>query len=461
MQQRLTTPLYRAQTGRLRGNPTLPVDKTGIDAFQVSRVHPHNVTAFFKIKSAVCTEAKSEGKSVYNLAGTENKNACQDSFEFLKLIGTGNFGKVYLAKNKFDNKVFAVKVLNKSKIRDPSRVLVERNVLVQTLKHPFLCQLHYTFQSNTKLFFVIDYVNGGELFYHLSNEKRFNETKTRFYISEIACALGYLHSQNIIYRDLKTENVLLDSIGHIVLTDFGLCKQNFDSKDTTSTFCGSPEVRVINNYSIVGVFYTAPVQVSWSREKRSLKPQVSVSASLDQDTWTGAAYLAPEVLRKESYDRTVDWWCVGIVTYEMLTGLPPFYSEDHQKMYQSILYDNLNLPDYISSPAAMLIVGLLVKDAKLRLGSVDDLEEIKAQDFFASINFKKLEAREIQPPFKPNSNSELDTQNISEEFTEMPISQSVVQSYKRTQVLDPSYKKKNDNRFDGFTFVQGNILNTD
>jgi serine/threonine protein kinase len=191
----------------------------------------------------------------------------------------------------------------------------ERNVLLGNVQHPFLVALRYSFQTPAKLFvargkkntnchsqtllhannryLVLDYVNGGELFFHLQREKRFAPVRARFYAAEITSALGFLHTHNIVYRDLKPENILLDSLGHVVLTDFGLCKMNVAPGGTTSTFCGTPEY----------VYFCVP----WA-------------FFLSHVTFF-PRYLAPEVLQKQAYGRPVDWWCLGCVTYEMLCGL--------------------------------------------------------------------------------------------------------------------------------------------
>ena len=212
----------------------------------------------------------------FTLGPSEQHHAKASDFEFLKMIGKGSFGKVLLAKHKKEKRVYAVKVLAKKMIlkrNEKTHIMCERNVLLKNLNHPFLVGLRYSFQSKDKLYFVLDYVNGGELFFHLQKERYFSESRARFYAAEITSALGYLHSEKIVYRDLKPENILLDAEGHIVLTDFGLCKDGLSGRETTNTFCGTPE------------------------------------------------YLAPEVLRKEAYDRCVDWWCLGAVVYEMIYGL--------------------------------------------------------------------------------------------------------------------------------------------
>uniref|UniRef100_A0AAY4ALH7 Serum/glucocorticoid regulated kinase family member 3 n=1 Tax=Denticeps clupeoides TaxID=299321 RepID=A0AAY4ALH7_9TELE len=180
-----------------------------------------------------------------NLGPSGNPHAKPTDFDFLKVIGKGSFGKVLLAKRKQDGKYYAIKVLQKRVIlnrREQKHIMAERNVLLKNVKHPFLVGLHYSFQTKDKLYFVLDFVNGGELFFHLQKERIFPETRAKFYIAEMASALGYLHSLNIVYRDLKPENILLDYQGHIVLTDFGLCKEGISQADTTTTFCGTPEI---------------------------------------------------------------------------------------------------------------------------------------------------------------------------------------------------------------------------
>uniref|UniRef100_A0A8C2VD12 Protein kinase domain-containing protein n=1 Tax=Chinchilla lanigera TaxID=34839 RepID=A0A8C2VD12_CHILA len=179
-----------------------------------------------------------------NLGPSSNPHAKPSEFHFLKVIGKGSFGKVLLARHKAEEAFYAVKVLQKKAIlkkKEEKHIMSERNVLLKNVKHPFLVWLHHSFQTADKLYFVLDYINGGELFYHLQRECCFLEPWARFYAAEIASALGYLRSLNIVYRDLKPQNILLDSQGHIVLTDFRLCKENIEHNGTTSTFCGTPE----------------------------------------------------------------------------------------------------------------------------------------------------------------------------------------------------------------------------
>lgn len=326
-------------------------------------------------------------------------------FEFMKIIGKGSFGKVYLAKHILENQIYAIKVVNKQMIlkhNEKKHIMSERNVLLQNLRHPFLVGLHYSFQSKDKLYFVLDYANGGEMFYHLTKEKTFDENRARFYAAEITSALGYLHSEGIVYRDLKPENILLDSSGHLMLTDFGLCKEGlYDQLDTTTTFCGTPE------------------------------------------------YLAPEVLRKEPYDRCVDWWCLGAVLYEMLFGLPPFFSRDRNEMYDNILTQPLRLRSNASPEARHILEGLLSKDKCNRLGFIGGAEEVKSHEFFRPIHWPSLEAKKIRPPYNPMVTDQSDVQNIDPIFIEEQITSSV---WRQTRDL-ASF----EDSFQGFSYVPGSF----
>jgi len=311
--------------------------------------------------------------------GEKNKVSLDD-FYLLKVIGKGSFGKVMLAKHKKNGKVFAVKVISKRAVKqrdEVKHIMAERNVLMNNSKHPFLVGLRYSFQTAEKLYFVLDYVNGGELFFHLQKEKRFSEPRARFYTAEIVLAIEYLHSLDIIYRDLKPENILLDAEGHVALTDFGLAKEGIEIGDTTSTFCGTPE------------------------------------------------YLAPEVLKKQKYGMAVDWWCVGAVLYEMLVGLPPFYSRDCNEMYDRILHDKLRFPPHVSENARSLISELLIRDPEKRIGSKEDAKEIKAHPFFEGIDWQKLYNRDYKPPFNPGVSSEYDLKNFDPQFTNEPLPESM------------------------------------
>ncbi|XP_016528955.1 serine/threonine-protein kinase Sgk2b isoform X3 [Poecilia formosa] len=295
-------------------------------------------------------------KAALSPVNTETSQVKPSDFDYLKVIGTGSFGKVLLARHRKQGGYYAVKALDKQMIikrKEQRHVMVERSVLLKGLKHPFLVGLHFSFQTPKTLYFVLDFANGGELFYHLQREGSFPEPRAAFYAAEIAAALGYLHSLSIVYRDLKPENVLLDSEGHVMLTDFGLCKEGVAVGGITHTFCGTPE------------------------------------------------YLAPEVLLGQPYSLAVDWWGLGAVLFEMLSGLPPFYSRSRLEMLENILYSPLQLPSGLSESAHSLLKGLLERNVSKRLGQRLDIEELKEHQFFASINWDDLIARKVRPPFIP------------------------------------------------------------
>ncbi|XP_052749573.1 RAC serine/threonine-protein kinase [Galleria mellonella] len=295
-----------------------------------------------------------------------------EKFEFVKVLGKGTFGKVVLSREKGTGKLYAMKILKKNVIIQKDEVahtITENHVLKKT-KHPFLTALRYSFQTADRVCFVMEYANGGELFFHLSRERSFSEDRTRFYGAEIVSALGYLHSEGIIYRDLKLENLLLDKDGHIKIADFGLCKVNITYGRTTKTFCGTPE------------------------------------------------YLAPEVLEDTDYGPAVDWWGTGVVLYEMACGRLPFYNRDHEVLFSLILSEEVRFPRALSAACRALLAALLTKEPAKRLGAgPDDAVEIMHHPFFASINWADLVAKRVPPPFKPQVESETDTRYFDSEFT--------------------------------------------
>jgi len=296
------------------------------------------------------------------------KKVTVDDFDLLKVIGKGSFGKVIQVRRKDTGKIFAMKILHKQTIIERNEVehtKAEKSILMK-LEHPFLVKLHYSFQDAEKLYFVMDYINGGELFYHLQKDKQFSEERVRFYAAEIASGLEYLHAAGVIYRDLKPENLLLNRDGHIIMTDFGLSKEGIHDGERTGTFCGTPE------------------------------------------------YLAPEVLEGKGYGKAVDWWSFGTLMYEMLTGLPPFYSEDVQTMYTKILTAELRIPARISADARDLLERLLDRNPDTRL---QNPEEIRGHPYFAGLDWDHLTKKGIKPPFIPEVKSESDVSNIDPTFT--------------------------------------------
>ncbi|GAA5903858.1 hypothetical protein JCM6882_001333 [Rhodosporidiobolus microsporus] len=329
-----------------------------------------------------------------------NEHLTINDFDLLKVIGKGSFGKVMQVRKKDTGRIYAMKTIRKAHIVSRSEVthtLAERTVLAQ-VNNPFIVPLKFSFQNAEKLYLVLSYINGGELFHHLQREGRFSEERSRFYAAELLCALEHLHQFNVIYRDLKPENILIDYVGHIALCDFGLSKLNMTESETTNTFCGTPE------------------------------------------------YLAPELLLGHRYQRTVDWWTLGVLLYEMLSGLPPFYSENTNEMYQKILTDPLRFGDEISPDARSLLTGLLTRDPQQRLG-VTGAESIRSHPFFSKhIDFRLLMQKKIQPPFKPSVESAADTSNFDAEFTSEAPQDSVVEDSHLSQTVQA--------QFEGFSYCQ-------
>ncbi|XP_052097828.1 RAC-alpha serine/threonine-protein kinase-like isoform X2 [Mytilus californianus] len=318
-----------------------------------------------------------EGAEGPALFDKSKKKVSLDDFEFLKVLGKGTFGKVILCKEKVTGHLLAIKILKKQVIiqKDEVAHTLTENRVLQTTKHPFLTQLKYSFQTTDRLCFVMEYVNGGELFFHLSRERVFSEERTKFYGAEIISALGYLHENNIVYRDLKLENLLLDKDGHIKIADFGLCKEEMFYGASTKTFCGTPE------------------------------------------------YLAPEVLEDNDYGRAVDWWGTGVVMYEMMCGRLPFYNRDHDVLFELILLQSVRFPRTLSEDAKSLLEGFLKKNPHERLGgSEQDVKEIIAHPFFKTVNWQDLVEKKITPPWKPDVKNDYDTKYIPDEFAQVPLS---------------------------------------
>ncbi|XP_035176597.1 ribosomal protein S6 kinase alpha-3 isoform X2 [Oxyura jamaicensis] len=303
-----------------------------------------------------------------------HEKADPSQFELLKVLGQGSFGKVFLVKKISGSdarQLYAMKVLKKAtlKVRDRVRTKMERDILVE-VNHPFIVKLHYAFQTEGKLYLILDFLRGGDLFTRLSKEVMFTEDDVKFYLAELALALDHLHSLGIIYRDLKPENILLDEEGHIKLTDFGLSKESIDHEKKAYSFCGTVE------------------------------------------------YMAPEVVNRRGHTQSADWWSFGVLMFEMLTGTLPFQGKDRKETMTMILKAKLGMPQFLSPEAQSLLRMLFKRNPANRLGAgPDGVEEIKRHQFFSKIDWNKLYRREIQPPFKPATGRPEDTFYFDPEFT--------------------------------------------
>ncbi|OVA11961.1 Protein kinase domain [Macleaya cordata] len=341
-------------------------------------------------------KAKSEEKEVSKMGPGD--------FEILRVVGQGAFGKVFQVRKKGyseidDNDgIFAMKVMRKDTIIKKNHVdymRAERDILTK-VDHPFIVQLRYSFQTKSKLYLILDFINGGHLFYHLYRQGIFSEDQARVYTAEIVSAVSHLHKRGIVHRDLKPENILMDIDGHVMLTDFGLAKE-IDESSRSNSMCGTTE------------------------------------------------YMAPEILLSKGHNKDADWWSVGILLYEMLSGQPPFTHANRQKLQQRIIQEKVKLQPYLTSEAHSLLKGLLQKEPARRLGSgPTGGDEIKNHKWFKSVNWKKIEERELKPKFKPDVTGRDCTANFDRCWTAMPADDS------------PAPTPTSGEHFQGYTYVAPN-----
>jgi len=338
---------------------------------------------------------------VRNVANGGESGISLADFELLKVIGRGTYGKVMQVRLKDSGDIFAMKVLKKENIfargdpKDLQHTIAERNVLalLNSHTHPFILGLKFAFHTPAKLYYVLNFCNGGDLYYLLSRCKKFKEPAARFYAGEVFLAIEHLHSLGVIYRDLKPENVLLDSDGHVKLTDFGLSKES----ETADTFCGTP------------------------------------------------VYLAPEIWLRKPYGFEVDWWSLGCVLYEMVVGLPPFWGDTIKDVYKKVINTQPKYPA-MSSECQALIEGMLKHEAPKRLGGrTTGSGGIREHPFFTLQNWDELFYKRVKPPFKSKANSQEDTNNFHKAFT----NQRPIDSMANPSLLNDEQQA----HFDGFTYV--------
>ncbi|KAJ3605265.1 hypothetical protein NHX12_027315 [Muraenolepis orangiensis] len=299
-----------------------------------------------------------------------------EDFNCISVLGRGHFGKVLLAEHKRSGKMYAIKALKKGDIMTRNEVdslQCEKRIFeaINSAQHPFLVNLHGCFQTADHVCFIMAYSPGGDLMNHIHNGV-FNDKQARFYASCVLLGLEFLHANKIVYRDLKLDNLLMDADGFVRIADFGLCKEGMAHGDRTSTFCGTPE------------------------------------------------FLAPEVLTENNYTRSVDWWGLGVLIYEMLVGESPFPGDDEEEVFDSIVNDDVRYPRFLSSSAASVIQKLLQKDPEKRLGAGEqDAKEVKRHHYFEAVDWEALLAKKVKPPFVPVIKTPEDVSNFDEEFTHL------------------------------------------
>uniref|UniRef100_A0A8C7RNI4 Protein kinase C n=1 Tax=Oncorhynchus mykiss TaxID=8022 RepID=A0A8C7RNI4_ONCMY len=328
-------------------------------------------------------------------------------FTFLQVLGKGSFGKVMLARLNCTERVFAVKVLKKDIILQDDDVectMTEKRVLSLAGCHPYLTQLYCCFQTLDRLFFVMEFVNGGDLMFHIQKSRKFEEGRACFYTAEITSALMFLHSKGILYRDLKLDNVLLDKDGHCKLADFGMCKEGMFEGVATGTFCGTPD------------------------------------------------YIAPEILQEMLYGPSVDWWALGVLLYEMLSGHAPFEAENEDDLFESILNEEIIYASWLSADAVNILKAFLTKNPARRLGCMAEEggeNAVTSHAFFIGIDWDKLNRRELEPPFKPRIKTAEDVNNFDPDFTQEEPTLTPIED------LLPSV---NQDEFHNFSFTAPELL---
>jgi len=401
---------FKRKFKKLRGGKThdIPIQPSPLQSSQANHTEPSSqVNQAQPSPTQPTSGVKIEGNQI-------NKGFGFTDFDLIKVIGRGSYAKVLLVRLKESKRLYAMKVIKKELVCDEEDidwVQTEKHVFETASNHPFLVGLHSCFQSSSRLFFVIEYINGGDLMFHMQRQRKLPEEHARFYSAEITLALHFLHERGIIYRDLKLDNVLLDSEGHIRLTDYGMCKEGMTRPgDVTSTFCGTPN------------------------------------------------YIAPEILRGDDYSFSVDWWALGVLMYEMMAGRSPFDTgpamgaenpdqNTEELLFQIILERVIRIPRSLSVRASRVLKGFLNKNPEHRLGCEGEngFQDIINHEFFRTIDWRLLEEKQLSPPYKPYVRDEMGLDNFDTQFTEEPARLTPDES----GVVD----RINQKDFEGFEYV--------
>ncbi|KAI8578014.1 hypothetical protein K450DRAFT_249499 [Umbelopsis ramanniana AG] len=379
-----------------------------VDSAPSSPVVNTYATSIENTSSSVISSASSAELDPPSQKPSLSRKVTIQDFQILKVLGKGCMGKVILVREHRTSRLFALKAISKQFVvmhREVEHAKSEREILARIgqISHPFLIRLHHSFQDASQLFLVFDYHVGGDMATQLAKCYKFSPGRCRLYTAEILLGIQELHRLGILYRDLKPENILLGADGHIILTDFGLSKQFLPQTNVgdqrTTTFCGTAE------------------------------------------------YLAPEILRGDEYSFAVDFWSLGTLLYEMITGIPPFWAENHADMYNRVLDDNLEFPPNFDTVTADFITGLLHRVPQDRLGAGPyGPQEIRSHPYFAGMDWSDVYRKRIKPEYIPMFKSETDLQNFDDTFVAMTPRFSLASD---GEFLSPSIQGD----FDGYSYT--------
>ncbi|KFO28016.1 protein kinase C iota type-like [Fukomys damarensis] len=387
----------------LPSETTMPVDPSSMASDPAQPLIPRNLSTHAALEQV--DEEHEAGNTAES--GKASPGFGLQDFDLLSMIGRGSYGKVLLVQLKKSDHLYAMKTVKKELV-NTDRIRTEKCILEQASNCPFLVGVHFCFQTESRLFFVLDYVNGGDLLFHMQRQRILHEQHARFYSAEIGLAFNYLHQRGILYRNLKQDNLLLDSEGHIKLTDYCICKEGLQPGDTTSTLCGTPN------------------------------------------------YLAPEIIRGEDYGFAVDWWTLGVMMYEMMVGESPFHlvessdnpdQNSNHNLLQVILERKIHIPRCLSVEATSVLKSFLNRDPKERLGCCPQrgFADVQEHGFFQNVDWHRMERKQVAPPFKPNLSGGFGLDNFDPQFTNEPV---------RLTPVDSDIVRKIDGyEFEGFEYI--------